>query len=115
MPPEVIDNDLHELSLGNEVNLPFSKDNRILNDTGIYYKGIVGMILCIIPAAIVGLVLVKISLEQSKVALKEYNDNPSLYKTSSIYYVKQGRKYASIGLGIFIFEIITLVSIMSLA
>lgn len=87
---------------------------RILNDSSVYFKGLFGMIFCIIPSAILGLVLVKISLEQAKVALKEYDKNPSNYRLSSLKMLKRGRTFAYIGLTLFIVELIALMAYMSI-
>ena len=111
---ELIDNGILELSNSGEFNSPRKGRNRILNDTSIFYKGLFGMILCIVPAAIIGLVLIKISLEEAKVALTEYKNTPEIYRTSSINMVKRGKTFAYIGLTLFIVEIVALVGYMSL-
>lgn len=98
-------------------NAPITPPNgkyRILNDSSVYFKGLFGMIFCIIPSAILGLVLVKISLEQAKVALKEYDKNPSNYRLSSLKMLKRGRTFAYIGLTLFIVELIALMAYMSI-
>lgn len=90
------------------------KPTRIVNDTSIFYKGLFGMILCIVPAAIIGLILIKLSLDQAKEARIAYNKQPERYLESSYAKVKQGRIMAYIGLTLFIVEIITLVGYMSI-
>lgn len=72
------------------------------------------MILCIVPAAIIGLVLIKISLEQAKVAVSDYKKAPHLYMPSSIKRVKRGRIFALIGLALFFGELIALLAYMSI-
>lgn len=111
---EIIDNDIFDSP--EEVETPSQQKggNQILNDSSVFYKGLFGMIFCIIPAAIVGLVLIKISLEQAKVAIKEYNTNPSLYRLRSINMIRRGRTFARIGLTLFIGELIALVTYMSI-
>ena len=111
---EIIDTDLLEFPKEKKAASSSTGKNRILNDSSIFYKGIIGMILCLMPAAIIGLMLVKISLEQSKIALTEYKDAPSQFRESSIKMVKRGRTFAFIGLALFILEIIALVTYMSL-
>ena len=88
--------------------------NRILNDSSIFFKGLFGMILCIVPAAIIGLVLIKMSLEQAREAIKEYEENPVIYRVDSIKRVKLGKTFAYIGLFLFILELIALVAFMSI-
>ncbi|MDX2360892.1 MAG: hypothetical protein QNK23_08810 [Crocinitomicaceae bacterium] len=110
---EIIDNDISELSPKTKFSRSSGK-NRILNDSSVFYKGLFGMILCIVPAAIIGLVLIKISLEQAKVALTEYRKDPDHYRISSIKMIKRGRTFAYIGLALFILELIALVAYMSL-
>lgn len=111
---QLIDNEIVDSSEWADVHSSRIGRNRILNDSSVFYKGLFGMILCIAPAAIVGLVLVKISLEQAKVALNEYKEKPSFYKLSSIKRIKQGRIFAYIGLSLFILEIVALVTYMSI-
>jgi hypothetical protein len=81
----------------------------LLNDRSVFYKGLFGMILCILPGAIIGLVLVKISLDQGKAALVEYKASPERFSLSSYKKVKRGRMFAYIGLAMFILEILALV------
>lgn len=111
---EIIDNQLFETTTEKVIVSPSYGKNRILNDTSIFYKGLFGMILCIVPGAIIGLVLVKISLEQRKIALKSYNSATHYYSILSFDMVKKGRKFAFIGLSVFILEIVTLVTYMSI-
>lgn len=111
---ELIDADLLELPKETPTPEYSHVRNRILNDSSIFYKGLFGFILCLAPAAIIGLVLVKMSLEQSKVALAEYKESPTQFRKSSINMVKRGRTLAFIGLTLFIVEIIALVTYMSL-
>lgn len=111
---ETIDNDVLDSPLKSDNQFSPNGRNRILNDSSVFYKGLIGMILCIVPAAIVGLILIKISLEQAKIATKVYNDNPGTYRFSSINMVKRGRMFAYVGLTLFIIEIIALVMYMSI-
>lgn len=90
-----------------------SPRTNVANDFSIYYKGLFGMILCILPGAIVGLVLVKLSLDQASEARNAIENHPQSYKDSSIKRVKNGTMMARIGLGLFIVEIIALVLFMS--
>ena len=85
----------------------------LVNDTSIFYKGLFGLILCIFPGAIIGLVLIKISLEQAKVALTTYQEDSGKYRMESVKKVKSGRTMAYIGLVIFICEILALVGYTS--
>lgn len=96
-----------------ETFFDLESEKNILNDTSIYYKGLFGMILCILPGAIIGLILIKMSLEQAKKARIEYELNSKKYYLSSIRKVKKGQTFARIGLFIFIVEIIILLIIMS--
>jgi len=111
---ELIDSDILELPKEPKSSTPSTGKNRIMNDSSIFYKGLFGMILCLVPAAIVGLILVKMSLEQSNVALAEYKQSPNQFRSRSINLVKKGRILAFIGLALFIAEIIALVIYMSL-
>ena len=111
---ELIDSDILEVLKETTSPITSKGKNRILNDSSIFYKGLFGMILCLVPAAIVGLILVKMSIEQSKVALAEYEKSPNQFRNSSINLVKRGRMLAFVGLALFIAEIIALVIYMSL-
>ena len=93
----------------------FEKNNGpldLLNDTSVYYKGLFGLILCVFPGAIIGLVLVKISLTQAKAALEEYAAYPDKYKDESLRRVKAGRTMAYIGLAFFIVEILAILAVV---
>lgn len=83
------------------------------NDNSIFYKGMFGMILCIMPVAMLGLVLVKMSLDQAKEARKSFKAEPHAYLAASVKKVLLGRKMAYIGLVMFVLEIVTLVIYMS--
>lgn len=85
----------------------------LINDKSVFYKGLFGLILCIFPGAIIGLVLIKISLEQAKVALTTYQEDSGKYRMESVKKVKSGRTMAYIGLAIFICEILALVGYTS--
>lgn len=92
----------------------FEKNNGpldLVNDTSVYYKGLFGLILCIILAGVIGLVLVKMSLDQGRVALDAYAEYPNKYTDESLRRVKAGRTMAYIGLAFFIVEIVALMSI----
>jgi hypothetical protein len=97
-----------------EANILTNGTNRLVNDSSIYYKGLIGMILCILPGAIIGLVFVKISLEQARDAITAYQNKPQMYTLSSFEMVKKGRMFARIGLAVFIAEIVALVAFMSM-
>jgi len=84
----------------------------LVNDTSVYYKGMVGLILCIFPGAIIGLVFVKISLDQGKAALEEYATYPNKYREQSLQRVKSGRTMAYIGLAFFIVEILAILAVV---
>ena len=109
---ELIDSDVKESS--KKTGYPLNGRHRILNDSSVFYKGLFGMILCIVPAAIIGLVLIKISLEQAKAAIKEYEEEPNMYRISSVNMIKRGRTFAYIGLALFVLELIALVAYMSI-
>lgn len=87
----------------------YSKPVRILNDNSVFYKGLFGMIFCIIPGGIIGLVLIKLAMEQSHEALTQYQRNPQMYLESSINKIRNGRKMSIIGLIIFALEIIAFI------
>lgn len=110
---ELIDSDLVEKPEEKIATAPPVARNHILNDSSIFFKGLFGMILCLAPAAIIGLVLVKISLDQAKMAMSEYKENPNQFREESIKLVKRGRVMAYIGLGFFIIEIVALMIYMS--
>ncbi len=84
------------------------------NDNSVFVKGLIGMILCIAPAAIIGLILIKLSLDDAKKARTDIKDSPNKYLSSSIKKINSGRIMAYIGLFLFIGEIVTLVAIMSM-
>lgn len=107
-----IDNDILDSPKDNQSTI--DGQHRILYDSSVFYKGLFGMILCIVPAAIVGIIFVKIALDHSKIALKKYNENPSAYKLESLRMIKRGRVFAYIGLSLFIVEIIALMTLMSI-
>lgn len=86
----------------------------LVNDRSVYLKGLFGMLLCIPPGGIIGLVLVKMSLNQAKEASIEYQNNPDKYKPDSMERVNKGRTMAQIGLAIFILEILIIVMCTSL-
>jgi hypothetical protein len=90
-----------------------NETNTILNHNSIFYKGLFGMILCILPGAIVGLVLIKISLEQAKKARRDIELNSEKYSQTSIRRVKKGQLFARIGLTLFIAEIIAIIIFIS--
>lgn len=81
----------------------------LVNDRSIYFKGLFGMLLCILPGAIIGLVLVKICLDQAGQALTAYKTDPGRYKEASVQKVRSGRTMAYIGVAIFILEILVFV------
>lgn len=85
-----------------------------VNTNSIFYKGLVGMILCLLPGGIIGLVFVKISLDQAKEARIEFNKKPGVYQRASIERVNQGRRFAYIGLTVFILEIVFILTYSSL-
>lgn len=109
---EIIDSELFEKPKEDAPITPSGR-NYILNDSSIFYKGLFGMILCLAPAAIIGIILVKISLDQAKVAMTEYKNSPEQFRMSSINMVKRGRVFAYIGLALFVLEIIALMIYMS--
>jgi len=66
-----------------------------------------------LPGAVIGLVFVKISLDQAKEATTEYQNNPHKYKAVSMETFKKGRTMAYIGLAIFILEIVAFLAYTS--
>lgn len=90
------------------------KKLRILNDSSVFYKGLFGMILCVLPGGIIGIVLVKVCFDHAKEALREYNLHPNRYKNSSLRKIKNGKTMAYIGLSVFILEILGFVIYTSL-
>ncbi len=112
MNQEILDQPLHEVEKEKE---PYTgKQIHLVNDRSIYFKGLFGLLFCILPGAIVGLVLVKMSLDQAKEAMIEYQSNPGKYKDASIETVKSGRKMAYIGLAVFILEIVIFLAYTSI-
>lgn len=111
---QTIDSEFVDSPTLTENSAPQNRRDYLLNDSSIFYKGLFGMILCIVPAAIIGLVLIKMSLEESKGALKEYTENPRFYQPNSVSMVKRGRIFAYIGLGLFIVELVALMTYMSM-
>jgi hypothetical protein len=105
---ELLDNNSDQLN-GQNV----SGDFPLLNYKSVFYKGLFGMIFCILPGALIGLVLVKMSLEQSKESLIQYKLNPNFYSQDSVNKLKLGRKFAWIGLIMFLLEIVLLMVYMS--
>jgi hypothetical protein len=105
---ELLDNDSDQLNGPNVTG-----EYLLLNDKSVFYKGLFGMVFCILPGAIIGLVLVKMSLEQSKESLIQYKLNPNFYSQESVNKLKLGRKFAWIGLIMFILEIVLLMVYMS--
>lgn len=93
-------------SLNNQINLN--------QDNSIFYKGLFALILNILPGTIIGLILVKMTLDQAKIALKDFKNNPSHYKSHSIKKVKNGQLMAYIGLSFVILEILGLLIYTSL-
>ncbi len=85
----------------------------LVNDTSIYSKGFWGLIFCIL-GGLLGLVLVRISLQQATDALESYKRSPQDYLDSSYRLVLKGQRLARIGVGIFIGEIVLLVAYMSM-
>lgn len=85
----------------------------LISDTSIYNKGLWGLIFCVL-GGILGLVLVRISLQQATDALESYKRSPQDYLESSYRLVLKGQRLARIGVGIFIGEIVLLVAYMSM-
>lgn len=85
-----------------------------VSERSIYLKGLFGMILCILPGAIIGLVFIKMSLDQAKEARIAFKENPERYLPETVKKVELGRKLALIGLGLFIFEIVFILAFSSM-
>lgn len=97
-----------------ENELPYDKQITHINAGSIYAKGILGIIFSIIPT-LYGLVFIKQCLDTARDAEKDISENPGMYLDASIKKIKTGKTMAYIGLGIFLGEIIALVTYMSIA
>lgn len=86
----------------------------LLNENSIYYKGMIGLIFCIVPGAVVGLIFIKMSLDQAKETEKHRADFPEMYTEAAIARVKKGVFMARAGLVLFVCEIVALIACMSL-
>lgn len=85
----------------------------LLNENSIYYKGMIGLILCIVPGAVIGLIFIKISLDQAREAEKYRINFPGMYNEAAVERVKKGVRMARLGLVLFVLEIVTLIAYMS--
>jgi 4-hydroxybenzoate polyprenyltransferase len=82
--------------LDNEVQNNFQGNQTIPGAGGILTMGI----LSIVFAGIIGVILGIIALNNSKDAMRDYNNNPSKYNPSSLSQVKAGKVCAIIGLSL---------------
>lgn len=105
---------LDNTHFGSESNPAAHSPKPHVNARSIYYKGLLGMIFCIAPAAFIGLVFVKLCLDQAKEAMEDIRKNPDGYTQASKKEVRQGRTMGLIGLSLFILEIVVLVGYMSM-
>ncbi|MFT6442932.1 MAG: hypothetical protein ACJASQ_001009 [Crocinitomicaceae bacterium] len=78
------------------------------NDNSILLKGLLGLILCVTPGSIIGLIFIKLSLDQAREARKSTELTPGKYTEKSLKKIRVDRTFAYIGLGLFIFEILFL-------
>lgn len=106
---ELIDQDLS----GTENVAKNQKPRKLPYDSRIFWTGLIGMILCMVPGGIIGLLLVKMSLDRSKVVLKLHIDNPTLYSEASLKKIEKGVLFSKIGIAFFVVGSIGLVLIMS--
>ncbi len=110
MSTQIIDQDI----IQDEKPLDYTgKKYRLLNDASIFYKGLFGMILCILPGFIMGLILINMAMSQYG-EIKEDLKHPEQYKEKSLKLVRLGRLFSLIGVGAFITEIVVLVVYMSI-
>ncbi|NVK64864.1 MAG: hypothetical protein HWE22_09765 [Flavobacteriales bacterium] len=107
-----IDDELIEKVESTDSNTNDTFKNPFVNESSIFFKGLFGMILCMTPGSIIGLVLVNISLNQSREAISIVGKNSTEYAQKEFRRIRQGRTMAFIGLWFFIFEIAALVVLM---
>ena len=88
--------------------------NPYANENSIFYKGLFGMIICLTPGSIIGLLLVNVSLNQSKEAISIVGRNSEKHRSKDFRKIRNGRIMAIIGLSLFILEIVALVGYMSM-
>ena len=110
----IIDDGLIEGVETNSSALSSYKVDPFVNESSIFYKGLFGMLLCLTPGSVIGLVLVNISLNQSKEAISSIGKKSQEYGQARFRKIKQGRTMAYIGLTFFVVELIALVVLMSL-
>lgn len=110
---ELLDDQSSSSNQNSNSIIPVGKIDHI-NQNSIYYKGVTGLILCIVPGAIIGLIFIKLSLDQARDARTEFNESPEKYTHSTIEKVNKGRNLALIGLGLFVIEIIGILIISSI-
>lgn len=106
---ELIDQDLS----GSKSEQKNQKSRKLPYDSHIFWTGLIGMILCMVPGGIIGLLFVKMSLDRSKVVLKLHIDNPTLYSETSLNKIEKGVLFSKIGIALFVVGLIGLVLIMS--
>jgi hypothetical protein len=83
-------------------NLNEEKIQRLPYDKSVFWTGLIGMILFMAPGGIIGLVLIKISLNRAKTANKLFEENAIIYNDSSISKIKLGMLFSYMGIGFFI-------------
>lgn len=100
-------------------NLEASKDKlsegkvqRLPHEQSVFWTGLIGMILCMAPGGIIGLVLIRISLNRVKTANRLFEENTNIYSDSAISKIKLGMLFSYMGICFFTLEIIGLLIYM---
>jgi hypothetical protein len=93
-------------------NFNEEKIQRLPYDKSVFWTGLIGMILCLAPGGIIGLVLIKISLNRAKTANKLFEENAIIYNDSSVSKIKLGMVFSYMGICFFILGIIGLLIYM---
>jgi len=88
------------------------KVQRLPHEKSVFWTGLIGMILCMAPGGIIGLVLIKISLNRAKTANKLFEENANIYIDSSISKIKLGMLFSYMGICFFTLGIIGLLIYM---
>jgi len=88
------------------------KVQRLPHEKSVFWTGLIGMILCMVPGGIIGLVLIRISLNRAKTANRLFEENTNIYSDSSISKIKLGMLFSYMGICFFTLEIIGLLIYM---
>ena len=88
------------------------KVQRLPYDKSIFWTGLIGMILCIAPGGIIGLVIIRISLSRAKTANRLLEEKANIYSDSSISKIKLGMMFSYMGICFFTLGIIGLLIYM---